>query len=110
MWPVFGKQPASFQVLEHAGPQSSIKPCAISFGTAASQGQFHPGDRAGSGTGIPALLMFCLPVTTQEAPIQIRDSGGQQATGGAEHGTDLLTVGHMTWWHCNPMSARVQSP
>lgn len=85
-------------------PSHQPSPVPVSFGTAASQGQFHPGNRAGLGTGIPALLILCLLVTVQDVPVQSRkDSGGQYAGDGTEHGTDIFSLCQMVWHDCNPM-------
>lgn len=47
-------------------PSHQSSPVPISSGTAVSQGHFHAGDSTRLGTGIPALLIFCLLVTIQD--------------------------------------------
>lgn len=84
-WPMLGssQNPSSWNTSEPSQPPGLV---AISFSILAFQGQFHSGDRAASGTGIPALLMFLL-ATTQDVPLQSRkDSVGQQAESGTGHG------------------------
>lgn len=75
----------------HMGePQASIKPCCYLIWHSAFQGQFHPGDKPGSGIGIPALLFFLLD-RIQDVPVQSgKDSVGQQAEGGTENGTCIF--------------------
>ena len=99
---VLGQQPESCQALEHEWNQPSIKPCCYLIWhccfprTNSSWGQGSAGPRN------PSLLMVRLLVTIQDVPtVQSRkDSMGQWAEGGPEHGT--FSVYQMIWPHCNP--------
>lgn len=79
-------------------PSHQSSPVAISFGTAFSQGQFHPGHRAESGMGI--WLVEYSVFRLQDVPVQSRkDSVGQQVERGTEYGTDIFSVLQMIWHH-----------